>query len=401
MLTNYPFFMRNTRQSKWVMHIVGLLFILAMATPVSTAQAESACADAPERCVSYLFRTYWQNNDGLRTFGRAIGGSTVHFLPGNTTYYTQAFERTVLEYFPGRGDAQYRRVAVGQLWYDTFRDQLQPVTADALPGTCSVVAEQHPEVCGAILAYYHANGLQLDASLYVTPTERRSLFGMPITPVMQWSHNGQTRLVQVFTHARIDYTVDATGTEYVGLGDVVVDLLNANVALPTTPSAPINLLYSSEGPLLDRNTLDSHRTAMPQTGYWQSTSDGVYIATSSFGYLDYFYTVWAGKGQKYVTLTLLVKNARTQDQAPVYLDYSYVGLIDSDGMRYAPSEMTKYLATPFTPTTITPGSSVAGQLVFVVPTHAAPAQVEIQLANMDQYISRFVQVIELRVPALQ
>jgi len=400
-MTIYSFLIRNTRQPKWMMYIAGLLFILAMATPVAATQTGSTCADTPERCVSYLFRSYWQHNDGLRTFGRAIGGSTVHFLPGNTTYYTQAFERTILEYFPGQGDAQYRRVAVGQLWYDTFRDQLQPVAAGTVPGTCSIVAEHRPEVCGAMLAYYHANGLQLDVNPFVTPTERRSLFGMPITPVMQWNHNGQTRLVQVFTHARIDYTIDAAGQTHVGLGDVVVDLLNANVALPTTPSTPINLLYASAGALLDRTTLDSHRTAMPKTGYWQSASDGVYVATSSFGYLDYFYTVKAGKGQKYVTLTVLVKNERQEDQAPVYLDYSYIGLLDSDGMRYTPSEMTKYLATPFSPTTIAPGNSVAGQLVFVVPTHAAPAQLEIQLANMDQFISRFVQVIELRVPAIQ
>lgn len=401
MMSYMTYLAHNRRRTSWALRIVGLLFILTIATPVSSVNAESVCTTEPERCVSYFFRSYWQSNDGLRTFGRPIGESTIHYLPRNTTYYTQAFERTVLEYFPGRNDAtQVGRVAVGQLWYDAFGDQLQSLT-HGIPGACSVVAVHRPAVCGAFLDYYMANGLHVDAIPYVTPTERRNLFGQPITPVMQWNHNGHTRLVQVFTHARLDYTIDATGQGHVGLGDVVVDLLNANVPLPTTPSTPINLLYASDASLLDTQTLETYRTAMPTSGYWHTTADGVYVATSSFGYLDYFYTVWAGQGQKYVAMTVLIKNDRAAHEAPVYLDYSYIGLIDTDGMRYAPSSMTKYLATPFRPTTVNPGTSFAGQLIFVVPSHAAPAQIEIQLANMDQYISRFVQVIELRVPAQQ
>jgi hypothetical protein len=406
MMTYFTYLARNARQSHWAIRIAGMLFLLALATPVSVANAESVCTSAPEQCVSYFFREYWQANDGLRTFGRAIGGSEIHYLPGNTTYYTQTFERTVLEYFPGKsGTSKYGRAAVGQLWHDTFRSQLTPVTdAATFPygsESCQEVASQRPVVCGAFLDYYRTNGLHFDAIPYVTQSEQRNLFGLPVTPVMRWNKDGQTRLVQVFTHARLDYTVDATGAATVTLGDVVVDLLNAKVPLPTTPSAPINYLYGYNGAILDNKTLDTYRTAMPKSGYWQASADSVYVATSSFAYLDYFYTVWAGNGQKYVALTLLIKNDREAPRAPVYLDYSYISVIDTDGKRYSPSTLTKYLTTPFGPTTVNPGTSVAGQLVFVVPTNAAPAQIEIQLANLDQYTSRFVQVIELRVPAQQ
>lgn len=384
--------------------LIVMLLVLVVQPSTSQAQVPSACTTNPEMCVSYFFRDYWLTHNGLHTFGNPIGDSRIHYLPGNTTYYTQLFERTILEYFPRNSSAlKYSRVPVGQLWYDTFGDQLSDVSGTTSFNTtkCSIIKMQRPAVCGEFLDYYQAHGLQSDGIPYVTPTEQRNLYGDPITPVMEWQHNGQTRLVQVFTHARLDYSVNDGGEIRVSLGDVVVDLLNANVPLPTTPSTPINLLYETPFTLLGTQELDVYRTTPPTVGYWQNSSDRIYVASSSFVYLDYFYVVWAGKGQKYIAVTVLVKNEREAGEASVYLDHSYVGLIDTDGMRYSSSTMTKYLAQPFGPTTIHPGEQVAGQLIFVVPSNVAPAQIEIQLANMDQYTSRFVQVIELRVPAQQ
>lgn len=406
MMNYHSMYADQRRKFAWVMGLITFTFIFAMITPVARVSAESICTYAPEQCVSYFFREYWKANDGLRNFGRPIGESMIHYLPAQKTFYTQRFEHTILEYVPGREKSQqYSRVAVGQLWYDAFQSQLSHITDPTVfpttPETCQEVAHQRPAVCGAFLDFYRNNGLHVDAIPYVTQSEQRSLFGKPITPVMHWQRDGQSRLVQVFTHARLDYAIDATGVATVTIGDAVIDLLNANVQLPSTPSTPINYLYDANGAILGDSALDEYRVAMPSTGYWQASADGIYVATSSFKYLDYFYTVWAGKGQKYVTLTLLIKNTREAHRAPVYLDYSYIGLIDSDGNRYAPSSMTKYLTTPLIPMTVNPGTSQAGQLAFVIPTQAAPAQIEIQLANIDQYISRFVQVIELRVPAQQ
>lgn len=392
------------RLTRWALPLGVVLLITLAFAGISRVHAESSCTTNPEKCVSYFFREYWQTHDGLYTFGKPIGESTIHYLPGNTTYYTQLFERSILEYFPGRATPfKYGRVPVGQRWFDTYSDQLKPLTGAISFDTtkCSIIKSQRPEVCGAFLDYYQAHGLHGDDIPYVTPSEQRSLYGDPITPAMEWHQNGHIRIVQVFTHARLDYVVNDGGEPSVSLGDVVVDLLNANAPLPTTPSTPINLLYDTPFTLLDAPTLESYRKAPPASGYWHNASERIYVATSSFVYLDYFYVVWAGKGQKYITMTLLVKNERDVSQAPIYLDHSYVGLIDTDGVRYESSDMTKYLTTPFGPTTIYPGEQVAGQLIFVVPNHVAPAQIEIQLANLDQYTSRFVQVIELRVPAQQ
>jgi hypothetical protein len=78
---------------------------------------------------------------------------------------------------------------------------------------------------------------------------------------------------------------------------------------------------------------------------------------------------------KFVAFTVQVHNMRAGDQAAAYVDYSYINLIDVDGNRYAASPMLKYLATPFVPTTVNPGTAVAGQLIFEVPYDTAPGQI--------------------------
>lgn len=393
----------STRQQIWRLTLTVVLIGLIFGT-YGAAHARPNCTTAPELCVGLLFREYWQQHDGAHTFGAPIGTTRTHYLPGRQVFYTHHFERAIIEYIPGQPEGhKYRHTPVGQLWHDAFQSQLTPLSPDEelafQPGSghCEVVASKRPAVCGEFLDYYQRHGLQNDAVPHVTQAERLALFGVPLTPVMKWQVNGETRLVQVFSHARIDYIATNAADNKVVAGNVVVDLLNANVALPTTPSDPINYLVDTGATVFDSTILQGWRKSMP-TGYWQTSSQGIQVAVSSFTYHEYFYSVVAKPYMKYVAFTLQVSNMRPGNQAAAYLDYSYIGLVDLDGNRYSASPMLKYLATPFAPITVNPGTAVAGQLLFEVPYDTAPAQIEINVANLDGNVSRFGQTIELRVP---
>jgi hypothetical protein len=389
---------------RWIHIVIVLLVAGIWMVPTHRVEARPTCATQPELCVGLVFRDYWQQQNGLANFGLPIGTSITRYLPGKEIFYTHNFEYSILEHFPTRkGVTRYQNTPVGQLWYERFGSELTPLGADEelmfQPGygRCTVVESSRPSICGEFLDYYMKHGIQLDGQPHITRAERLGLLGYPITPVMKWSHAGQTQLVQVFSHARLDYVPNNAADNKIIRGKIVGDLLNANVALPTTPSTPINHLVESHVPLFDTTILDTWRKVMPSAGYWQAANQDIYLAVSSFTYHEYFYTVRAGHNLKYVAFTMLVKNQRMAWEPSVYLDHSYIGLIDTDGNYYSPSAMHKYLATPLTPSMVVPGASVVGQVIFVVPHTAAPAQIEVNLANLDAGVSRFSQNIELRV----
>jgi polysaccharide biosynthesis protein PslG len=58
-------------------------------------------------------------------------------------------------------------------------------------------------VCGAILRYWHANGLDLGQA-GITPSESLALFGYPITDLVPFVSGGRTFQVQWFERARLE-----------------------------------------------------------------------------------------------------------------------------------------------------------------------------------------------------
>ena len=396
--------MRSTEQQRITRIILVLILFGFLFGTYSVVAARPNCITAPKLCVGPFFREYWQQHNGTHTFGLPIGTTHTHYLPGRAVFYTHTFERAILEYIPSRhGAHKYQSTPVGQLWYDAFQSQLTPLSSDEelafQPGSgqCAIVEAQRPAVCGEFLGYYQRHGLQNDAVPHITRAERLALLGVPLTPVMKWQVNGETRLVQLFSHARLDYMAGNAADNKVIAGNVVVDLLNANIALPKQPSTPMNYLLDTGATVFNDVVLRNWRRAMP-IGYWQTTSHDIQSAVSSFTYHDHFYSVRASQNMKYVAFTLQIKNMRNDNGAAVYVDYSYIGLIDIDGNRYNASPMLKYLATPFVPATVKPGTTFVGQLIFEIPYDTAPAQIELNMANLDSNVSRFDQTIELRVP---
>jgi hypothetical protein len=149
--------------------------------------------------------------------------------------------------------------------------------------------------------------------------------------------------------------------------------------------------------ILPRNILDGFRTHMPPKGYWQSSADGVYLAVGSFRYLRSYYGADAPDKQRFVTLSITVKNTRGPDGKNIYIDRTNFTMIDLDGRESAASLGSDDLSLPLQAIELAPGEKTGGQLVFLIHKYSAPAQIIVSVANMDDYLSRVDQTIELRV----
>jgi len=171
-------------------------------------------------------------------------------------------------------------------------------------------------------------------------------------------------------------------------------------SLPTsepTISVPAETATTADIVILPRNILDGFRTHMPPKGYWQSSADGVYLAVGSFRYLQSYYGADAPDKQRFVTLSITIKNTRGPDGKNIYVDRTNFTMIDLDGRQSAASLGSDDLNLPLQAIELAPGEKTGGQLVFLIHKYSAPAQIIVSVANMDDYLSRVTQTIELRV----
>lgn len=173
------------------------------------------------------------------------------------------------------------------------------------------------------------------------------------------------------------------------------------VEVVPTSSAPVEST-TADTTILPRNILDGFRTHMPPKGYWQSNADGVYIAVGSFHFLKNYYGADAPEKQKYVTLSVTIKNTRAPGSKNIYVDRTNFTMIDLDGKQTTALLGSDDLNLPVQATELAPGEAIGGQLVFMIGKYSAPAQIVISVANMDDYLSRVNQTLELRVwPIIQ
>jgi hypothetical protein len=162
-------------------------------------------------------------------------------------------------------------------------------------------------------------------------------------------------------------------------------------------SVPAEATTTSDSAILPRNILDGFRTHMPPKGYWQSSADGIYVAVGSFRYLKSYYGADAPEKQRYVTLSITIKNTRAPGDKNIYVDRTNFTMIDLDGRESAASLGSDDLNLPLQAIELAPGEKTGGQLVFLIHKYSAPAQIIISVANMDDYLSRVNQTVELRV----
>ena len=149
--------------------------------------------------------------------------------------------------------------------------------------------------------------------------------------------------------------------------------------------------------LLPNSITDGFRSKMPKKGYWWGSSDGLYIAIGNFSYINSFYSNDAESFQKYVTFSITVRNNRDPDAPAITIDPTKMTLIDLNRRQSTVYRDYIHLDQAFLKTTITPGQSDGGQLIFVIERFAAPAQLIVTYTNADQPDVPHTQTIEFQV----
>lgn len=371
---------------------------------ISHAQAPINCIEAPLSCIGEPFKDMWLKNNGPENFGVPMNSMQSQMVNGEQ-HISQEFERVRIDYFPTRlAPNNYIIARVGAEWLDANIGTLFPISEDLygtfMPGVarCQDISAGSPAVCGPFLDYYLANGINIDALPYVHPAERKARFGLPLTPAMKMVNGNETRIVQVFERARLDWYPDDPYFKTVKVGAVVNEMVEAGQPRPTGPSEIVNQLVDTNQPVLSYEEYGRWQWGMPQFGYWSTSNNGIYVATSTIRYQDEFWSIKAPKGYRFVSMTVLLRNERDRNADHIYIDYSYLSLIDHIGNRLLAYELSQQLDKPIQPVVIKPGETYVGQIIFLISDHTIPSQLEINIANLDAGISRFTQYIELRTP---
>jgi len=359
--------------------------------------AASDCRSTNSICIDDALRPFWQRQGGLTIFGQPLATSQSQSVDG-VTIISQQFERARLEFHPN--NSQPYTILLGLLGTQSLSgvdvNALTPIEAPHTTATtiaCKRFAGTPYQACGDFLDYWHKHGIQQDHNPTISEAESLALFGLPLTPAYMRVINGESLVVQVFERARMEYHSNNPLTYRIQLG-----LLGSELQAATTATTDATATSTATMPLLPQPILDTFRAHMPYTGYWEHSSDGIYVAVGGFNYLTEFFGTPAPYGKRYVALSVTIANTRNHGSASVYIDRTYFQLtdIDENPPQSALNSSTD-LKTEFLAQTVAPGARVGGQLVFLLPKYGVPKQLTVTVANMDGVISRTSQTIELRV----
>jgi Tol biopolymer transport system component len=184
--------------------LVGLLLFAAglfTLLPTSHAQQGPRCFDGIANCIDGRIREYWEQNGGLPVFGLPITPLQEETIDGQTLQ-VQWFERNRLELHPGN-ERPYD-VLLGRLGAEAVEDTGAPPREEPREG-CAYFDETGYNVCGDFLAYWQANGLELDGVPGTTAQESLALFGYPLTGEFETTlEDGNRYVVQWFERARFE-----------------------------------------------------------------------------------------------------------------------------------------------------------------------------------------------------
>lgn len=377
-----------------------IVFIVGNHT-IQTAQANTICFGSNERCIDGRIQEFWERNGSWDTFGIPLEPPSLIF-PSGLKRTAQQFEKVRIEHqsslfvpydvFLGN---------IGLEWLNTFittlvpLDEVQRTTLIPRSDVCVIPSESEISVCGPFMDYYKSTGINYDNNAFFTQVEHEALFGKPLTSAMLHTPTGL--VVQVFEHLRLDYNPNTGKTS---IGNINTELLaqgKSNLSFDLTPDS---FMATTNVSILSHQELDDYITKMPNQGYWESSQLDVYLAMTDPLYLSVFYDKPAKTGFRFVTMSVLVRNQRSPNGTPFYYDFSYIFLKDLEGRRYETSVLAHKLALPVRGTILKPGESAVGQLIYEIPIDTAPAQLEMNFANMDEWISRWETTFELRTRPL-
>jgi hypothetical protein len=384
-------------------HTLGIIVLFialwSWVAPSQTLHAATPCNTDNTICIDSQLAPFWAQQGGLTIFGQPLAPSTTTTVDG-ATITTQQFERARLEYHP-TNTAPYT-ILLGLLGTQSLSGvDVNALTAVAAPHTtnpattCKSFAGTPYQACGDFLNYWHKHGLQQDRNPKISEAESLALFGIPLTPPYMRVMNGESFVVQVFERARMEYHHNNPPAYRIQLGLLGSEL---QAAPSTTTNQPAPTTTATVA-VLPQSILESFRAHMPYTGYWEHSSDGIYVAVGGFKYLKEFFGAPAPDGQRYVAMSVTIANMREPSAASIYVDRTYFQLTDIDGNppQSALSNSTD-LKTEFIAQTVAPGARMGGQLIFLIHNkYGVPAQLQVTVANMDTYLTRSSQTVEFRV----
>jgi hypothetical protein len=233
--------------------VVGLfaivLLVLLSATPTAAQSPYQRCFAETGFCISRRIYEYWQQNGGLPVFGYPITGLQIETIEGQPIE-VQWFERARLELHPDNA-APYD-VLLGRLGGDALVGQ-PAATREEPRADCRYFSETGFNVCSDFLAYWRANGLELDGRSGKTEAESLALFGLPLTGEVQATlADGKTYTVQWFERARFERHPENAPPYNVLLGQLGRDLKQ-----PTLPGedATIVAIVRAGGSFSDLDTV--------------------------------------------------------------------------------------------------------------------------------------------------
>jgi hypothetical protein len=199
------------------------LFSTTIVFTVVQAQRQERCFPETGFCISGRIRTFWERNGGLSVFGFPLGPQQAEDIEGQS-YQVQWFERNRLELHPENVAPQ--DVLLGRLGADslahTKRDWQDFPKSEAKKG-CRRFPETGHSICGAFLARWQANGVELDHQPGISEAESIALFGLPLSDPRPEQIAGQTYTIQWFERARFEMHPEL-GSTRVLLGLLGTDL---------------------------------------------------------------------------------------------------------------------------------------------------------------------------------
>jgi len=202
------------------------------------AQLDRRCFPETNFCIAGRIREFWEQNGGLPVFGFPVGEQRAEVIEGKT-YQAQWFERNRLELHPD--NARPYDVLLGRNGADRLiqqgRDWMQ-FPGSGPRGDCRFFPETNHNVCGAILASWHANGLEFDGSGGKSEAENLALYGLPLSDERVEVIEGKEYTVQWFERARFELHPENAPPYNVLLGLLGNEIRQAGAAPPPAAPAP-------------------------------------------------------------------------------------------------------------------------------------------------------------------
>lgn len=193
--------------------LVALLAAVAALAPAPVAAQGERCFSATGYCMTGAIRRFWEENGGLAVFGYPLTPLQAETVEGQTLQ-VQWFERNRLELRPER--PWPATVQLGRLGADHLARQGRDWFAapEAAPGAgCRYFAETRRSVCGAVLAAWGADGIELDGRRGSSSAESLALYGLPLTDLqLETMADGRAYQVQWFERARMELHPELPGS---------------------------------------------------------------------------------------------------------------------------------------------------------------------------------------------